>query len=132
LDIQKQKMIEEYEIKEKVKLIGGISEEEKYTLYARSLGVVFTPFDEDYGYISLEAMLSCKPVITCEDSGGVLEFVEDEINGFVASNSAFDLARKIDKLYENKALAKQMGKRGYEKYHQMNISWDNVVSKLAK
>ena len=125
-------MIEKYDLKDKVKLIGEISEEEKYTLYARSLGVFFTPYDEDYGYVTLEAMLSQKPVITCSDSGGVLEFVENEINGFIVSNSPFELAQKIDFLYENKSKAKEMGKNGYEIYHQKNISWDNVVSKLAE
>ena len=129
--VRYQKMIEEYDLKERVSLIGEITEEEKYTLYARSLGVFFTPYDEDYGYVTLEAMLSCKPVITCKDSGGVLEFVEDGTNGFVLSNSPFELAEKIDFLYENRKKAKEMGRAGYEIYFQKNISWDNVVSKLA-
>ena len=45
--------------------------------YAHSLGVIFPAVDEDYGYVTLEAMLSSKPVITCADSGGPLEFVVD-------------------------------------------------------
>ena len=40
-----------------------------------ALGVIFPPLDEDYGYVTLEAMLAAKPVITCTDSGGPLEFV---------------------------------------------------------
>ena len=42
---------------------------------AHCLGVVYPPVDEDYGYVTLEAMLSSKPVLTCADSGGPLEFV---------------------------------------------------------
>ena len=38
-------------------------------------GVVYAPFDEDYGYVTLEAFLAEKPVITATDSGGTLEFV---------------------------------------------------------
>ena len=55
--------------------LGVVSEEQKCEWYANSLGVVFPPLDEDYGYVTLEAMLSSKPVITCADSGGPLEFV---------------------------------------------------------
>ena len=32
-------------------------------------------YDEDYGYITLEAFFAGKPVITHTDSGGPLEFV---------------------------------------------------------
>ena len=38
--------------------LGQVSEEEKYRLYAHALGVVYPPLDEDYGYVTLEAMLS--------------------------------------------------------------------------
>jgi glycosyltransferase involved in cell wall biosynthesis len=44
---------------------------------------VLRPRDEDYGYITLEAMLSGKPVVTCRDSGGTLDFVADGVTGFV-------------------------------------------------
>ena len=36
----------------------------------------YAPFDEDYGYVTLEAFLARKPVITTTDAGGTLEFVE--------------------------------------------------------
>jgi glycosyltransferase involved in cell wall biosynthesis len=45
--------------------------------------VLFAPYQEDYGYVTLEAFLSRKPVITARDSGGTLEFVEDGVNGYV-------------------------------------------------
>jgi len=45
--------------------------------------VVFPPFDEDLGYVTLEAMLAAKPVITCNDSGGPMEFVRDRENGLL-------------------------------------------------
>ena len=53
------------------------------TLYAGALGVVFPPFDEDYGYVTLEAFLARKPVVTTTDAGGPLEFVEDDVTGLV-------------------------------------------------
>ena len=50
-----------------------------------ALAVVYAPFDEDYGYVTLEAFLCAKPVITATDSGGTLEFVVDGENGFVCA-----------------------------------------------
>ena len=41
------------------------------------LAVLYPPVDEDYGYVTLEGMLSSKPVVTCTDSGGPLEFIAD-------------------------------------------------------
>jgi len=94
------------------------------------LGCIVIPYDEDYGYVSLEAYHSRKPVITCNDSGGTLEIVEDGLNGFVISPDPQIIAEAMDKLYYNRALVKKMGEAGYEKLIAMNISWDNVVKKL--
>ncbi len=48
---------------------------------ARCRAVVFPPFDEDYGFVTVEAFASAKPVITCTDSGGPTELVQDGVCG---------------------------------------------------
>ncbi len=125
-------MVTDLKVSDKISLIGRFSEEEKYTLYARSLAVFFAPFDEDYGYITLEAMLSSKPVITCTDSGGPLEFVVDNETGFIVEPDPKVVAQKIDWLYDNQQKAKELGENGLKSYHNKNISWDNVVQKLLE
>ena len=124
------KLIEDLNVADKVSLIGYFSDAEKYTLYARSLAVFFAPYDEDYGYITLEAMLSSKAVITCSDSGGPLEFVVDHETGFIVEPDPQEIAKKIDWLYERQHKAKEFGQNGLYNYKQKNISWDNVVHKL--
>ena len=126
-----QRLIKKLGVGDKVKLLGYISEKEKYVLYSRSLAVFFGPYDEDYGYVTLEAMLSQKPVITCGDSGGPLEFVIDSENGCIIKPDPKTIAEKIDWLYLNKGKAKKMGKAGRELYLSKKISWDNVVTKLT-
>jgi len=123
-------LIERLNLGHKVKLIGKVTQEEKFNYYANALAVAYPPLDEDYGYVTLEAMLSSKPIITCHDSGGVLEFVYDGLNGFVVAPDPQAIAQKIDYLYHNKNRAKQMGKNALEVYQQKNISWDNVIEKL--
>jgi glycosyltransferase involved in cell wall biosynthesis len=68
-----EKMIDDMGLGRKVRLLGEISANEVADYYAHCLGVFFGPYDEDYGYVTLEAMLAAKPVITCADSGGPLE-----------------------------------------------------------
>lgn len=116
-------------LEEKVKFLGFVSDEELIKLYANSFAVYFAPFDEDYGYITLEAFNSKKPVLTTNDSGGVLEFVEDSINGFVTEVNAEQLADKIDRLYSNKGACKEFGLNGFNKV--ADISWDNVIDLLT-
>lgn len=126
------KMIEDLNIAHKVKLVGEITQEQKFDYYASSLAVVFPPVDEDYGYITLEAMLSSKPILTCEDSGGVLEFVINSQTGFITPPNPEQLAKKIDWFYHNKSKTVKMGKEAKQLYLQKDISWDNVVSKLLR
>ena len=126
------KLIETLGLGDRVRLIGRVSESEKRTLYARSLGVFFGPYDEDYGYISLEAMLSGKPVITCTDSGGPLEFVRDSDTGFVCAPDPHEIAEAIDKLYSNPSKARDMGQAGCEQIAAMDLNWSRVVETLLK
>jgi glycosyltransferase involved in cell wall biosynthesis len=125
-----ERLISELGVEHKVRLIGRFSEAEKQVLYARSLGVVFVPRDEDYGYITLEAMLAAKPVITCTDSGGPLEFVEHDSNGLVVEPQPEALAAAIDSLHEQRNRARDMGEQGKADYAHYGISWQNVVEHL--
>jgi glycosyltransferase involved in cell wall biosynthesis len=127
-----QKLIEDLELKTKVRLIGAVSDEEKYALYARALAVFFGPLDEDYGYVTLEAMLSQKPIITCTDSGGPLEFVIDGGNGSIVKPIPELIAERIDWYYGNQRKAKEMGRCGLESYRKKNINWGNVVRTLIE
>ncbi len=67
----------------RIEFLGFVSENELIKLYANSLAVLFVPFDEDYGLITIEGMMSKKPIITTKDSGGPIEFVKDSETGFI-------------------------------------------------
>jgi glycosyltransferase involved in cell wall biosynthesis len=117
-------------LKGRVHWLGEVDEEEKLRQYAHSLGVIFPPVDEDYGYITLEAMLSSKPVITCTDSGGPLEFVRDGQTGFVADPTPEALAAAMDTVWADRGRAAAMGEAGRDLYNSMDISWETVVKRL--
>jgi len=115
---------------DRVQWLGPVTEEQKRDLYARSLAVIFPPVDEDYGYVTLEAMLAHKPVITCADSGGPLEFVIDRQTGIVAQPTAEALAAAMDNLWEDRERARRYGEAGRQRYTDLDIGWNRVVETL--
>jgi glycosyltransferase involved in cell wall biosynthesis len=112
----------------RVTFTGPIDEPSLVALYAGALGVVFPPFDEDYGYVTLEAFLSRKPVVTTSDAGGPLEFVEDGVNGLVVEPTPEAIAGAIAKLAADHTRAQSLGDAGYDRVRL--ITWDAVVDRL--
>ncbi|MFT7287418.1 MAG: glycosyltransferase involved in cell wall biosynthesis [Halieaceae bacterium] len=117
-------------LEQRVRFLGEISESEKVAFYARCRAVCFPTFDEDYGYITLEAMLSGKAVITCTDSGGPLAFVQDGETGRIALPTAESLARAISDVCAKPTTAERMGRAGRARYAALNISWDHTIERL--
>lgn len=116
-------------IADRVDFLGFVPDEQLLRLYAEAGAVFFAPLDEDYGYITLEAFLSKKPVITGFDSGGPLEFVENERNGIVLqSYEPEKTARVIEGLLFNKEKCAALGTAGYDIVKTIN--WDFVINCL--
>jgi len=125
---EKDKLIELAGEDKRIEFIGFVTETELVDLYANALTILFVPFDEDYGYITIEGMMSAKPLITAFDSGGPLEFVEDSRTGFIVDTDPNEIASKINYFVEHVEEAKKIGMLAHEKVK--NISWNNFVAKL--
>ena len=112
----------------RVDMPGFVSDEEVIELYANSLAVIYAPLDEDYGYVTLQAFLAGKPVITARDSGGVLEWVEDGVTGLVTDGTPAAIGQAIDLLAAEPELARKMGEAGRERV--ASLSWKPVIDRL--
>jgi glycosyltransferase involved in cell wall biosynthesis len=121
---------EEAGVRHRVTFLGAVSDDVLIALYRDALGVVYPPFDEDFGYVTLEAFLARKPVITCADSGGPTEFVVDGENGFVCEPSATALGGAFAALDADRTRAARMGAAGFDRARR--ITWDGVVEKLVE
>jgi glycosyltransferase involved in cell wall biosynthesis len=117
---------------DRVTWLGRISDEEKRDNFARCLGVIYPPIDEDYGYVTLEAMLASKPILTCSDSGGPLEFVENRREGLVTDPTPSALAEALDTLWSEQSWAREAGILARARYQSLEISWDTVVNRLLR
>jgi len=116
-------------VADRVTFLGTVEDEELIGLYADALAVVYPPFDEDFGYVTLEAFLARKPVITCVDSGGPNEFVRLGINGWICEPDASALADAISAADADRAAAARLGDAGHEL--ASTITWDGVIEKLV-
>jgi len=108
-----------------------VTEEEKSKILSQCLAVAYLPLDEDsYGYPSLEASHSQKPVLTTNDSGGVLELVKHEYNGLICEPTPKALAAAMDRFYVDRLATKSMGQNALARIGELNISWLHVLERL--
>lgn len=123
--------IEELGVADRIELVGSAGDDQLVDLYRNALAVYYAPFDEDYGYVTIEAMKSGKPVITMEDSGGVLEFVRDGVNGsIVAANNHRAVGRQIDDWARNPEEAERLGREGMRTVEE--VTWECVLDRLTE
>jgi len=113
----------------RVTFLGNVEDDQLVDLYASALAVIYPPYDEDFGYVTLEAFLASKPVITCVDSGGPNEFVINEVNGFVCAPDPGEIASAVNRLAGNPAKAAALGDAGRD--IAVKITWDGVIEKLT-
>lgn len=123
-------LVKQHGVGARVELRGFVEESEIIELYANALAVCYLPFDEDYGYVTLEAMLSGRAVVVARDGGGATEFVEHGREGFVVEPEPRALAEHLDTLYSDRQQARRMGERAREKLRALNLTWQNVVERI--
>ncbi|RCV08839.1 hypothetical protein SEVIR_1G365800v4 [Setaria viridis] len=103
-----------------VKFVTSCSTSERNELLSNCLCVLYTPKDEHFGIVPLEAMAAHKPVIAC-NSGGPVETVVNEVTGFLCDPSPAEFSKAMLKLVNDPDLALRMGKQAR----------DHVVQKFS-
>ncbi len=109
-------------------LPGFVADDALVELFRDATAVVYAPYDEDYGFVTLQAFLAGVPVVTTDDSGGVLEWVEHEVTGLVTDGSPDALGGALDRLVGDPELARSLGAAGRERVRE--LSWEHVVQTL--
>jgi len=116
---------------DRIDFLGFVPNDDLLELYADCLGVYYAPLDEDYGLATVEGMKAQKPVLTCDDSGGCLEFVRDGETGFVTPNGdPAALAQRIDEMFSDRQLVSRMGEQAEQTV--IDITWDHTIAKLLE
>ncbi|MEW6748392.1 MAG: glycosyltransferase family 4 protein [Candidatus Micrarchaeota archaeon] len=98
-------------------------------LYARCHAVLYTPVNEDYGLVPLEAMASSKPCIA-RNEGGPKETIIDGSDGFLI-NSIWEMAGRMEKLAKDQELCASMGKIGRRKVKR-DFTWEAFLKRFSE
>jgi len=114
---------------ERIVFLGRVPDDELVELYANALAIAFVPLREDYGYVTVEAFRSGKPVVTCTDSGEAALLVEHERTGLVVAPDARTIASAFERLHDDRGLAHALGAAAHAR--ERTIRWDRVVPILS-
>lgn len=98
------------------------SDEEMVGFYESCYAVLYTPFNEDWGLVPLEAMAMGKPVIAV-DRGGPRETVVDGETGYRVPPDPDAFSRAMEALADDVSLVRRMGQRSIERAAQ--FGWDS-------
>jgi glycosyltransferase involved in cell wall biosynthesis len=125
-----ERLASELGVANRVTFTGRLRDEELLDQLARCRAVVFAPVQEDYGFVTVEAFASRRPVITCVDSGGPAELVEDGVSGFVCQPAPESVAGALRRLADDPALAERMGHAAFAAGSR--LTWSDTVLKLVQ
>jgi glycosyltransferase involved in cell wall biosynthesis len=117
-------------LEDRVELVGAVSDQELIDHYARCRAVYFAPWNEDYGFVTLEAFRSGKAVVTAADSGGPAELVRHGDSGFVAAPTAESVAEHLDTLARDRGAAERLGQGALAASREH--TWERAVEDLLR
>ena len=89
----------------------SVSDTERQHLLQTAAAVVYTPANEHFGIVPLEAM-DAGTVVICVDSGGPVETVVDGVTGYLCAPTAAAFGAAIQRVLRDPAEAVAMGRAG--------------------
>ncbi|GJQ79845.1 hypothetical protein Trydic_g23307 [Trypoxylus dichotomus] len=101
----------------KVTFLKSPSDKLKAELLVSCSALLYTPVNEHFGIVPLEAMAAGKPVIAC-NSGGPKETVEHNVTGFLCDPSGDSYSEFMVKLMDDQVCLK-MGLKGKERLEKL-------------
>ena len=115
-------------LERRVRLVGAVDSAQLVEHLAACRAVCFPAYDEDFGFVTVEAFAARKAVVTCTDSGGPAELVHDGVEGYVTAPTPEGLAPALARLADDSRLAREMGEAGHRAASAM--TWAGVVERL--
>nr|XP_048321395.1 alpha-1,3/1,6-mannosyltransferase ALG2-like isoform X2 [Ziziphus jujuba var. spinosa]XP_048321396.1 alpha-1,3/1,6-mannosyltransferase ALG2-like isoform X2 [Ziziphus jujuba var. spinosa] len=95
-------------ISERVNFITSCSTSERNAILSQCLCVLYTPKDEHFGIVPLEAMAAQKPVVACI-SGGPVETIKNGVTGYLCDPTPREFSSAMAKFIQDPKLAERMG-----------------------
>jgi glycosyltransferase involved in cell wall biosynthesis len=108
------------------------SREEIISMVNNARACASVPIDEDsMSYVAMEAVAAGKCVVSCLDSGGLLEIVKDDVTGYVVAPDAASIGLAFDRL-DDLVKVRALGRAARAMWSDLNISWSSRVARLLE
>jgi glycosyltransferase involved in cell wall biosynthesis len=108
-----------------IRFVVSPSDTEMQEQFKRASICVFTPLNEDWGIVPLEAMAHAKLVLAV-DRGGPRETVVNGETGYLLPPDALQWGDRIAALAADPALVRQLGRQAHQ--HAKRFTWAKFVS----
>lgn len=118
----------ELDVEDKVTFMKSPKEVEKVSLLYHCRALVYTPSNEHFGIVPLEAMYYSKPVIAV-NSGGPTETIVNEVTGFLCEPNRKSFADAMCKLITSPDLCGRLGESGRKRF-ETKFSFDAFTNQL--
>lgn len=112
-----------------VKIITSLDNKKLIDMYANCTCVLYSPMNEDYGLVPLEAMASYKPVIAVNE-GGPKDTIIDGKTGYLIHDEK-EMAKKMEKLVIHPSILEKMGRSGRNRVIK-KYSWNIFFKEYDK
>ncbi|KAJ0172311.1 hypothetical protein K1T71_012284 [Dendrolimus kikuchii] len=118
----------ELDIEDKVIFMKSPKDVEKVSLLYHCKALVYTPSNEHFGIVPLEAMYFRKPVIAV-NNGGPTETIVNEVTGFLCEPKSKAFASAMSILVLNPELGERLGEAGAKRF-ETKFSFEAFTEQL--
>jgi glycosyltransferase involved in cell wall biosynthesis len=110
-----------------IQFVESPSDQDLFNLYRSCFAVIYTPLNEDWGLVPIEAMAFEKPVIAV-NRGGPLETVRHGETGYLVNPDPKAFSAAMETLADNPELVRRMGEAGRQ--HVGRFEWKHFCGAL--
>ncbi|RVE53375.1 hypothetical protein evm_001945 [Chilo suppressalis] len=118
----------ELDIEDKVTFLKSPKDDEKVSLLYNCKALIYTPSNEHFGIVPLEAMYYSKPVVAV-NSGGPTETIVNDVTGFLCEPTNESFANAMRKLILSQDLCEKLGNAGRKRF-ETKFSFDAFTEQL--
>ncbi len=128
--------IRDYDILDKIILHGYQNKDYIENIMIQSSIYAMASHEESFGIVLIEAQSFGVPCVAFDSAKGVLEIIDDNVNGYLIKNrDKKEMANKLIELIDNENLRKNMGQKSKVnsfKYSKENISkqWFDLLERF--
>jgi len=126
------RLVTQYGLEDRVRLdLRFLSRDEIADYVNHSSACAYVPVDEDsLGYVAMEAANAAKPIVSVDDSGGVLDLVRDLETGWVSPPDPIAIASSLVQASTPTRVTRELGEEARRRWIELDLTWPSTIARL--